>query len=271
MNKIKNMDQKREEFFKRVKKKVKEAISSKDNLLLQTVGAIEELDKASNLLFERLSEWYGMYFPELKLSDNEKFVRAVKILDRKNIDENKIREVFPQNYYEIIQKAQNSLGSDLSEQDLEIIKNFASQVENLWKTKKQIEEYQAQIAKEICPNLTFLLGSSLAAKLVAKARGLKRLSTLPSSTIQVLGAEKALFKHLKTGSKPPKHGIIFQHPLISSSPKKIRGKIARALSAKLAIASKADAISHNFIADKLKKRFEQQAEKIIEKYKKGVK
>jgi nucleolar protein 56 len=98
---------------------------------------------------------------------------------------------------------------------------------------------------------------------VAQAGGLHRLSFFPASTIQVLGAEKALFKHLRSGSKPPKHGLIFQHSSIGMSPKKVRGKIARALAAKLTIASKADAISHNFIAEKLKASFEAHTKRIL--------
>jgi nucleolar protein 56 len=80
-----------------------------------------------------------------------------------------------------------------------------------------------------------------------------------------LGAEKALFKHLKSGSRPPKHGLIFQHALVGKSPRHLRGKIARTLAAQLAIASKADAISHNFIAEKLKAKFEAQVQRIMAK------
>ena len=133
----------------------------------------------------------------------------------------------------------------------------------LWKLRDEIEAYEAKIANELCPNMSYIAGPELAAKLVAQSGGLKRMATFPSSTIQVLGAEKALFKHLKSGSRPPKHGLIFQHALISMSPRKARGKIARALAAKLTIACKADAISHNFIAEKLKAQFEAQANRIL--------
>jgi len=101
--------------------------------------------------------------------------------------------------------------------------------------------------------------------LIAQAGGLSKLASFPSSTVQVIGAEKALFKHLRSGSPPPKHGLIFQHVLISTSPKHARGKIARALAAKIAIAAKADAYSHNFIAEKLKEQFEARAKDILAK------
>ncbi|MEM4633972.1 MAG: NOP5/NOP56 family protein [Candidatus Anstonellaceae archaeon] len=265
-HKAKGFFAKREEFLNRAKKQVKQAISSPDNLLIQSVGAIDELNRSANLLFERLSEWYGMHFPELKVSDNSKYVKVVLELDRKNPDSKKLEEILGPYGREVAQKAISSSGADFSQRDIARVRSLALQIQSLWKLRDEIESYQAQVAQEVCPNLSHIAGPHLAAKLVAHAHGLSRLSSFPSSTIQVLGAEKALFKHLKSGSKPPKHGIIFQHPLISTSPKKARGKIARALSAKLAIASKADAITHNFIADKLKAEFDAQAKKILSKY-----
>lgn len=255
----------REEFFKKAKKKVHVAISSRDNLLIQSVSAVDELNKASNLLFERLTEWYGMHFPELKLQDNSKYVSAVLLLDRKNPDVKSLEAALGPQAPTIAGRAKVSVGSDLSPEDLAQVRLLASQIQSLWKLRDQIEEYEAKIANELCPNLSHIAGPELAAKLVAQAGGLQRIATFPASTIQVLGAEKALFKHLKSGSRPPKHGLIFQHALIGKSPKKARGKISRALAAKLTIASKADAISHNFIAEKLKLQFEAQAQRILAK------
>jgi nucleolar protein 56 len=113
--------------------------------------------------------------------------------------------------------------------------------------------------------MSHIAGPELAAKLVAQSGGLQRMAMFPASTIQVLGAEKALFKHLKSGSRPPKHGLIFQHASIGMAPKKVRGKISRCLAAKLTIAAKADAFSHNFIAEKLKAQFEAQVKRIMAK------
>jgi len=253
----------REDFFKRAKKRVQVAISSRDNLLIQSVGAIDELNKSSNLLFERLTEWYGMHFPEFKTPDNSKYVKVVLTLDRANPDQKELEALFGQQGPSIAGRAKVSVGSTLSDEDMAQVRALAIQIQALWKLRDEVEAYQAKIAQEVCPNMSYIAGPQLAAKLVAQSHGLQRLATFPSSTIQVLGAEKALFKHLKSGSKPPKHGLIFQHALISTSPKKARGKIARALAAKLTIASKADAISHNFIAEKLKAQFEAQAKKIL--------
>jgi len=253
----------REDFFNKAKKRVQVAISSRDNLIIQTVGAIDELNKSSNLLFERLTEWYGMYFPEFRTPDNAKYVQGVLLIDRKNPDIAELEKLFGQQAPSIAGRARSSVGSDLSDEDMAQIRSLAMQIQLLWKMRDEIEAYQAKIAQEVCPNLSHIAGPQLAAKLVAQSGGLKRMSTFPSSTIQVLGAEKALFKHLKSGSRPPKHGLIFQHASIGMSPKKVRGKISRALAGKLTIASKADAISHNFIAEKLKVSFEEHVRRIL--------
>ncbi len=116
------------------------------------------------------------------------------------------------------------------------------------------------------PNISYLVGPIIGSRLIAKAGGLKRLSKLPSGTIQVLGAEKALFRHLKDGSNPPKHGLIFQHPLIHRSPYWQRGKIARAFASKIALAAKMDEHSDKFIAEKLKEDLLERIEEIRERY-----
>jgi nucleolar protein 56 len=253
----------RDDFFAKARKKVQVAISSRDNLLIQTVSAVDELNKSSNLLFERLTEWYGTHFPEFKVAEPAKYVQGVLAIDRKNPDAAQIEAVFGPQAQSIMDKIRSSIGSDFSEEDMRQVRSLASQIQALWALRDAIEAYEAKIATELCPNMSHIAGPELAAKLVAQSGGLKRMSIFPSSTIQVLGAEKALFKHLRSGSRPPKHGLIFQHALISKSSRKARGKIARALAAKLAIACKADAISHNFIAEKLKIQFEAQANRIL--------
>jgi nucleolar protein 56 len=254
----------REEFFKKARKKVTVAISSRDNILIQCVGAVDELNKSSNLLFERLTEWYGMHFPEFKTPDNAKYVQGVLVIDRDNPNLAELEKVFGPQAPTLMGRMKVSVGTKLSGEDLARVRLLAKEIQALWSLRDEIEAYEAKVAQELCPNLSHIAGPELAAKLVAQAGGLQRMSTFPSSTIQVLGAEKALFKHLKSGSKPPKHGLIFQHPMIGKSPKKVRGKLSRALAAKLTIASKADAISHNFIAEKLKAQFEAQAKRILD-------
>lgn len=122
--------------------------------------------------------------------------------------------------------------------------------------------------KEVAPNLRELVGSSLGARLIALTGSLEGLAKKPASTIQVLGAEKALFRSLKTGARPPKHGIIFQHQYIHNAPRWQRGKIARALAGKLSIAARVDAFHGEFVADSLKKILDKRVEDIQKKYSK---
>ncbi|MCX8195450.1 MAG: NOP58 family protein [Candidatus Micrarchaeota archaeon] len=253
----------REKFLSQARKKVAAAISSRDHLLMHCVGAVDELNRASNLLFERLVEWYGVYFPEFKAGEPSKFVEGVLAIDRKNMNLAEIERIFGQQSASIAEKAASSVGASLSQEDLSRVRLLAREIKSLWALRDEIEAYESRLAEEICPNLAHLAGPQLAAKLVAQAGGLQRLATFPSSTIQVLGAEKALFKHLRSGSRPPKHGLIFQHAMIGKSPRKLRGRLARALASQLSIAAKADALSHNFIAPKLKEKFELQAKRIL--------
>ncbi|MEM0493464.1 MAG: hypothetical protein QXS02_05895, partial [Candidatus Thermoplasmatota archaeon] len=133
---------------------------------------------------------------------------------------------------------------------------------------KEIQYLEQQIKIEMessAPNVSRLVGSLIGARLISKAGGLLRLAMLPSSTIQVLGAETALFRYKKEGEKPPKHGVIFQHPYINKSLKKDRGRIARVLSAKISTAAKADAFTRHIIADELLEQMDEQIKKILQR------
>ncbi len=270
---MKKETSKRARFLKKAKETVKEALRSRDMLLGSVTRAIEDLDKTINLLAERLEDWYGMYFPELKMDDKLKYCNAVLMLDRDSIDEKDLASHFGQKKAsEIAGSAKSSLGAKLSKQDLAECLSLARTILSLTKLRGQYEEYQKKLAEELCPNLSEVGGPEIAAKLVSHMGSLARLAVLPASAIQVIGAEKALFKHLKNRKiPPPKHGIIFQHPRISSSPKKVRGKIARALANKLALAAKADAFSKRRISPQLKKAFDERYTEIIKAYQSGKK
>jgi nucleolar protein 56 len=243
----------REELLEKARAGVKEAYLEKDRQLIQCVNAIDELDRTTNLLFERLQEWYGIYFPELKVKEPEKYCELVLKLNRKEFNEEEVSKIVgKERGKEIKEKAERSIGVDLEERDLEEIRKLASEILALEAIRSSFEKYEIDFTKELCPNLTYLIEAPLAAKLIAHAGSLERLARMPASTIQVLGAEKALFKHLRKHTKSPKHGLLFQHPWVNSAPKKERGKIARLLSTKIAIAVKADFYSKNFIAEKLK-------------------
>lgn len=262
---------KRAKFLKKSKETVKEALRSRDMLLGSVTKAIDGLDKTINLLGERLEDWYGIYFPELRIDDKLKFCDAVVMLDRDEIDEKELASKIGQKKAsEISGAAKNTLGAKLSNEDLSECISLARNIIMLSKLREHYEEYQKKLAEELCPNLSFVGGPEVAAKLVSHMGSLAKLAVLPASAIQVIGAEKALFKHLKNRKiPPPKHGIIFQHPRVSSSPKKVRGKIARTLANKLALAAKADAFSKRQISKELKKSFDEQYSKIMKEYEKA--
>jgi nucleolar protein 56 len=130
---------------------------------------------------------------------------------------------------------------------------------------KELKRIEAQIETDmhrVAPNISSVAGAFIGARLISLAKGLERLASFPASTIQLLGAEKALFRFKHQGGNPPKHGVIFQHPLINRSPRKWRGKIARALATKISIAVKADVFTKRFIADDLKKDLEERVGEI---------
>jgi nucleolar protein 56 len=253
----------REELLEKARAGVKEAYLEKDRPLIQCVNAIDEIDKTSNLLFERLQEWYGIYFPELRVREPEKYCELVLKMKRDEVRVDELAGIVgEERAREIAEKAGRSIGVDLGEKDLGRTRELAREILNLRSLRDSLEKYEVEVTKELCPNLTYLIDASLAAKLIAHAGSLGRLAIMPASTIQVLGAEKALFKHLRQHTKPPKHGILFQHPWVNSAPKKERGKIARLLSTKIAIALKADVYTKNFIAEKLKADLDKRMDEI---------
>lgn len=262
--------EKRARFMKRSRETVMSALRSRDMLLASVTKSMDDLDKTINLLGERLEDWYGIYMPELKAEDKLHYCNAALVIDKENLDEKALASVLGQKKAsEIIAAVPSSLGAKLSQKDLSECLSLARTIVSLEKLRKDYEGYQKELAMELCPNLSEVGGADIAAKLVSHVGSLNRLAFLPASAIQVLGAEKALFKHLKNRKiPPPKHGIIFQHVRISASPKSVRGKISRALANKLCLAAKADAFSKRPIGAGLKKDFEERYAQIMQEYEK---
>jgi nucleolar protein 56 len=175
-------------------------LATEEQDLLQAVGALDNLHESVNLLDERLYEWSRLHRDE------------------------------------IVHGKDLALGLS---QDA-TMGELARAILSLRESRKRLEDYVAEAASTMAPNLSALAGPLLAARLISRAGSLQRLAQLPSSAIQLMGAEKALFKHLEGRAPSPKHGIIYRHPAISTSPKRLRGKIARALAGKLALAARAD-------------------------------
>ena len=151
----------------------------------------------------------------------------------------------------------DSFGAELSEENLHQIKELARELDSVYKLRKKNLEYISSIMDKLCPNVKAVCDVIVGAKLIECAGSLKRLSQLPASTIQILGAETALFRHMKTGAKSPKHGVIIGHPLIANSPYRMHGKIARSLADKICIAAKIDFFKGEFIGNDLRKKLEE--------------
>ncbi|MFH1770515.1 MAG: hypothetical protein ABH828_03080 [archaeon] len=241
---MKDLKKLREKSLLFTRKKVQESISE-DNFIIHTVNNIEELVKVSSVLTKRLRGWTALYLPEMskKVSDNEGFIKLFLKNNRKEL----MKEL----------QIKESMGKDLSEKDLTPMFALALRIESIYKLMEELKEYLETITKKYCKNMDAVGGSLLVGKLIKEAGSLKRLAMIPASTVQLLGAEKALFRHLKTGSRPPKHGIILQNSLVSGAKKLNRGKAARMFADKLSIAAKVDYFKGEFIGDKLRKELEE--------------
>jgi len=228
----------------------------KDRLIVQVVSAVADLDKILNTMSERLREWFGLHYPELKLRDHFRFAKKVsKHGNRKNWEGFK-----------------DSMGVELTGEDELVLKNYARNLSDLYKQREQMEKYLDRMTKEEMPNLRGLLGGTLAARLLSKAGTLERLAKMPSSKLQLLSAEKSMFRFMREkkqgmkGAKPPKYGVLFCHPDISGAPHDKRGKIARLLASKCSVAARVDYYSKEdrsaeLVADYKKKLAETLAQK----------
>ncbi len=227
------------------KNKIKNSVKQ-DTLVIQAINNIDELDRVANTLVKRLREWYELYFPEFskKLRDNEKFVELV--LKKKKTELLK----------EINISSKKSMGANLDETDLRPITELAKRILSLYDLRKSQSDYLELIIKKSYPNMYAITGSQIGAKLISLAGSFEKLAKFPASTIQLLGAEEALFRHLKTGAKSPKYGILHEHPLVTKAKPSEKGKIARALGDKISIAVKVDFFKGKFIGEELKKELE---------------
>jgi len=251
--------------------RVRTAIEKRDLVVAQAIQTIDDLDKTQNLFMSRIREWYGLHFPELDrlIEKHETYARLVANLGGRNslTAENLEKEGLPKaKAKQIAEVAQTSMGAELDEGDIHQIQALCKDTLDLYNLRQTLEGYLDSVMDEVAPNIRALVGSLLGARLIALAGGLNNLAKRPASTIQVLGAEKALFRALKTGTRPPKHGIIFQHTTLHEAKRWQRGKVARALAGKLAIAARIDAFSGKYIGDQLKANLERRIKEIQEKY-----
>jgi len=251
--------------------KVSEVSESPDLHITQAINALDETDKIINALSSRLREWYGLHFPELdNIIDSINGYSQIVLKGTRDKLSKKIFEDagFPESKVEMLALVTDkSRGGDISDANLSIVQTLAKQILELFELRKQLEELVETEMKRIAPNLSAILGTAVGARILARAGSLTNLAKMPASTIQVLGAEKALFRSLKTGSQPPKHGLLFQHASVHTAPRWQRGKIARAVAGKAAIASRVDYHGgglNNILLEKLNVRVDEIGKKYVE-------
>jgi nucleolar protein 56 len=248
------------------------AAARRDLSAVQAVRSMDDLDRTLNLIAGRVREWYGLHFPEMDrmIEKHDTYARLVaKLGNRSNFTyENITTEGLPrEKAEELAESAGKSMGAEMEDKDLDVLRSFCTLMLDLYKFRANSETYVENVMKVVAPNMTAIVGAPLSARLVSIAGSLENLAKMPASTLQVLGAEKALFRSLKTGARPPKHGVIFQHTAIHQSPRWQRGKIARALAGKLSIAARIDSFGGDFLGEQLRNNVEKKIEEIKERYK----
>ena len=249
----------------RTRKDIQKAQAERGATIKQTAQLLNELDKSLNVLSGKLREWYGLHFPELSRAVDDHNIYAIlveRLGDRSNFSPENLGELeLGDRVKKILSASEDSMGAPLLSEDEEHLRGLAANLVSLYSYRESLEALIMSIAEAAVPNLSVVAGSVLAAKLLEKAGGLKRIAMMPSSTVQILGAEKALFRSKMTGAKPPKHGLIFQHPYVHAKSRKLRGKAARTLAAKISLAARADAFSGNPIGAELRRQLDEDAER----------
>lgn len=232
--------------------KVKFSVQKNDNHIIQAIATLDQLDKAVNNFAMRVREWYSWHFPELIkiVSENQQYSKLVLFIgDKKTLSDEKLHalaelvdddEAIAKS---IIDAARVSMGRDLSDQDMENVLSFADRSVRLSKYRKDLHNYLISKMGVVAPNLATLIGEMVGARLIAKAGSLTNLAKYPASTVQILGAEKALFRALKTKGNTPKYGLIYHSTAIGKTPQRHKGRISRFLANKASVASRIDNFS----------------------------
>ncbi|CAI7907939.1 unnamed protein product [Closterium sp. NIES-53] len=257
--------------------KVKFNVNRVDNMIIQAISLLDTLDKDVNTFCMRVREWYSWHFPELAriVTDNYTYARvARRVRDKATLTEEAVAELTEiigdeDKAKEVLDAAKASMGQDISPIDLINIEAFASRVVALVEYRRDLHSYLTAKMHDVAPNLAALIGEMVGARLISHAGSLTNLAKYPASTVQILGAEKALFRALKTKGNTPKYGLIFHSSFIGRASAKNKGRISRYLANKCSMASRIDCFSEastSVFGEKLK----QQVEDRLEFYDKGV-
>ena len=223
-----------------------------DTMIVQAIALLDDLDKELNTYAMRVKEWYGWHFPEMGriVNDNLAYARVIlKMGMRSSAADVDLAEILPEEIETAVKSAAEiSMGTEITTDDIDNIQALAEQVVSFTEYRAQLSNYLTARMAAIAPNLTALVGDLVGARLIAHAGSLMNLAKSPASTIQILGAEKALFRALKTKHDTPKYGLIYHASLIGQATGKNKGKIARMLATKTAIGLRVDAL-HDWDAD----------------------
>merc|ERR1712117_943038 len=234
--------------------KVKFNVHKSDNMIIQVIALLDQLDKDVNTFAMRIREWYGYHFPELVkiVGDNLLYARGVKALKNR-------KEIKAESILETLEEIVMDSAKAKAILDLINIDRFADRVIALAEYRKELIEYLRSKMDSVAPNLAALVGDAVGARLISHAGSLTNLAKYPASTVQILGAEKALFRALKTRGNTPKYGLIFHSSFIGKAGAKNKGRISRYLANKCSIASRIDCFSETstkLFGEKLKEQVE---------------
>lgn len=234
--------------------KVKFSVHKNDNHIMQAIATLDALDKGINQGCMRVREWYGWHFPELIriVSDNATYAKMVLTIgDKKTLNEDRLHEIAAvidddgDKAQDILSAARISMGLDITPTDLIMVNSFAESVSKMTDYRKALSKSLDEKMSQVAPNLQCILGTAVASRLISHAGSLTNLAKYPASTLQILGAEKALFRALKTKGATPKYGLIYQSSFIGRAGPKIKGRISRYLANKCSMAARIDNFSEH--------------------------
>ncbi|KAJ3272401.1 snoRNP complex protein nop56 [Terramyces sp. JEL0728] len=257
--------------------KVKFNVNRVDNMITQSIALLDQLDKDVNTFSMRVREWYGWHFPELVkiITDNAKYAQLVKFIKNKSdlspehLEGLEAITSDPVQAKQILDAARASMGTNISEIDMSNVLSFADRVISLTEYRKSLYGYLCNKMHAVAPNLSALIGEVIGARLISHAGSLTNLAKAPASTVQILGAEKALFRALKTRGNTPKYGLIYHSTFIGRAGQKNKGRISRVLANKVSIAARIDCFIDN-PTSKFGEVLREQVEERLKFYEEGV-
>uniref|UniRef100_A0A5K3FD44 Nucleolar protein 56 n=1 Tax=Mesocestoides corti TaxID=53468 RepID=A0A5K3FD44_MESCO len=257
--------------------KVKFNVNRDDNMVIQTISLLDQMDKDINTFSMRIKEWFSYHFPELAklVPESANYIKLVNIIrSRENLTDESIHEIEEviqdhEKAAAILEAAKTSMGFDITDQDVENLALFTKRIQMFMDRRTKAYEYLVSKLTGVAPNLNTLIGSQVAARLISHAGSLTNLAKFPASTIQILGAEKALFRALRTRGRTPKYGLIFHSSYIGRAAKENKGRISRFLAAKCALATRIDCFS-DILCDIYGQHLKQQVEDRLKYFESGV-